>query len=174
MNNCEVDVSIQTKEWGDVPDVEDICIKAATTAFNVGKTDSIDSDKQIEISVLLTGDDFICELNRDYRGQDKPTNVLSFATIEYIPQEEIEINMQVGDILLGDVVISFETTSAEAKDENKTLEAHLSHLVAHGVLHLLGYDHEKDAEAEIMEKLEIRVLAELNISSSFLERTEPS
>lgn len=174
MNNCEVDVSIQTKEWDSVSDAEQTCIKAAKTAFNIGKTDSLGSDAQIEISILLTGDDFIQELNRDYRGQDKPTNVLSFAAMEYMPEEEIKINMQIGTILLGDVVVSFETTAAEAKNENKSFENHLSHLIVHGVLHLLGYNHEEDAEAEIMEELEIKILAELNIAAPFLEKIAPS
>ncbi len=106
-----------------------------------------------EITVVLADDAFVRGLNRDYRGKDKPTNVLSFP----------------GDIPhLGDIVLARETIEREAKEQGKTFRDHAAHLLVHGTLHLLGYDHMKAKEAEIMEALEIKILNKLAISNPYL------
>ncbi|MEX2642644.1 MAG: rRNA maturation RNase YbeY, partial [Acetobacterales bacterium] len=110
-----------------------------------------------EVSVVLAGDAMLHELNRGYRGQDKPTNVLSFPIDEPDPAREAW--------MLGEVVIALETTRREALEEGKPVTDHLLHLVVHGVLHLLGYDHQTDAEAERMEALEARLLAGLGVTA---------
>jgi len=121
-----------------------------------------------EISVVLADNDFIHQLNRQYRSQDKPTNVLSFPAsgpgqVPHSPEQPY---------LLGDIILAFETISQEAAQQQKTLRDHTAHLIVHGVLHLLGYDHETIEEAEEMETREIAILARFDISNPYDERTE--
>lgn len=108
-----------------------------------------------EITLRIVDDDEIRALNLQYRGQDKPTNVLSFPfdMPEGLPQDVMAP-------LLGDIVISAPVVRREAQQQHKFLDAHWAHMVTHGVLHLLGYDHIEDEDAELMEALEIRALAE--------------
>ncbi len=115
---------------------------------------------EAELSFVLAGDSTLQSLNNQWRQKDKPTNVLSF------PGEDIAIGEMAG-LMLGDIVISLETTKREAALENKTFEDHLSHLVVHGFLHLFGYDHETDEEANQMESLETRILDELGIDDPY-------
>jgi probable rRNA maturation factor len=113
----------------------------------------------VEVSIRLTDDAEVRELNRVYRGQDKPTNVLSFAGDGTEPGEALDVEgAERQPVLLGDVVVAFETTAAEAAAMGRPIEAHLAHLIVHGVLHLLGYDHLEDGEAARMEALETLVL----------------
>lgn len=117
-----------------------------------------------EISIVLADDLFVRALNRDYRGKDKPTNVLSF------PQTDFTDDAGIGDIVsMGDIILACETVMREAKEQEKTAAAHFTHLVVHGVLHLLGYDHEEEEEAETMEKLEISVLARMGIENPYTD-----
>ena len=106
-----------------------------------------------EIAVVLADDATLKRLNRDYRGKDKPTNVLSFPLA--------------GGDLLGDVVLARETVLREAAEQGKTPADHLAHLVVHGVLHLFGHDHQRAAEARRMEALEVRVLRTLRIANPY-------
>ncbi len=122
----------------------------------------------VEVSVALTSDSAVRKLNGLYRGKDKPTNVLSF------PAGLSARDLPRGASLpLGDVAVAYGTCAREAKIEGKSLKSHLSHLMVHGVLHLLGYDHEDDADAEIMERLERRILARLGIKDPYGD-PEPS
>ena len=115
----------------------------------------------VELSVVLGDDAFSRRLNSEYRGEDKPTNVLSFAmgneAATGLPQ------------LAGDVVIALETLINEAKSQHKTPEEHLGHLVVHGVLHLAGFDHREDSAASEMEQLEIAVLESLGIKDPYCD-----
>lgn len=117
--------------------------------------------RDAELSVVLSDDARVRELNRAYRRKDKPTNVLSFPGGATRPD---------GVALLGDVVLAFETCAAEAKAQGKTLRAHLTHLVVHGVLHLLGHDHMRVREAARMEDLERAVLARLGVADPYAVR----
>lgn len=108
-----------------------------------------------EIVVLLTDDAAVHELNQRFRGKDKPTNVLSFPAPETARPH------------LGDLVLASGVCIAEAADQGKTVGDHLSHLVVHGVLHLLGHDHEDDAEAEAMEAKERAILASLGVADPY-------
>ena len=112
----------------------------------------------ILISILFSGDVKVTELNKYYRNINKPTNVLSF------PSKQINTKSK---IFLGDIVFSSQTIIEEAKRDNKNLEDHLIHLFIHGVLHLLGYEHETEDDAYIMESLEIKVLNNLNIDNPY-------
>ena len=113
-----------------------------------------------EVSVVLTDDAEQHELNRQWRGVDKPTNVLSFPQIE-------PFSPVVG--LLGDITLARETLDQEAEELGLTLEAHFTHLVVHGFLHLLGYDHIADDEALKMEGLETQILATLGIADPYAD-----
>jgi probable rRNA maturation factor len=108
------------------------------------------------VTLLLTDDETIADLNRRFRDQDKPTNVLSFPA----PQNP--------ERFLGDIALAYGVCAREAQEQGKPLANHLQHLVAHGVLHLLGYDHESDAQADEMENLERAVLAGLGIPDPYL------
>jgi probable rRNA maturation factor len=130
---------------------------------------------RLEISLVLADDALVRTLNRQYRGQDRPTNVLSFAA-----QDEGPDRPPGGPLLLGDVVLAFETTAAEARRDGKPFADHLAHLVVHGVLHLLRYDHRNDHEADEMENLERCILQGLGVADPYAvqpapveERTKP-
>jgi len=112
-----------------------------------------------ELSVHLVGDSDIQALNAQWRGRDAPTNVLSFPAVE---ADRIGQAM-----LLGDILIAFETVSREAEQEGKALADHFRHLVIHGFLHLLGHDHIEDAQAEAMEAVEVRALARLGVADPY-------
>lgn len=155
----EVDVTI-TREAGDWPeDAEWLAERAALAALGAVW---MSEDGPAELSVVLADDELVQTLNRDYRGKDKPTNVLSFALTE-----ADEPDVEGAPTLLGDVVLAWETLVRESKEQGKPLSNHLCHLVVHGVLHLLGYDHEVDAEAEEMERLEVEVLATLDVPDPY-------
>jgi len=113
-----------------------------------------------EVSVVLTDDAAIQKLNREWRGLDKPTNVLSFPAAHSAATVH---SAATAPALLGDIVIAYETVTREAAAEGKPFAHHVAHLAVHGFLHLLGYDHDSDAEAEAMERLETRILARLDV-----------
>lgn len=117
-----------------------------------------------EISVFLINDARIKELNKEYRGIDKPTNVLSFPALD--TDEEIKITDDM-TYLAGDILVSLETSEKEAMEEGKSLLDHLTHLLIHGVLHLAGFDHINDDEADVMEGLEIDFLAQKGIKNPY-------
>lgn len=113
-----------------------------------------------ELSLVLADDESQQVLNRDWRGIDKPTNVLSFPQLEpFAPVSG----------LVGDIVLARQTLVREAEEQGKSFEDHYTHLVVHGFLHLLGYDHETEDEAQAMESLETRILAALEIADPYAE-----
>ena len=116
-------------------------------------------DKPFEMTIRIVEASESQTLNHQYRDKDKPTNVLSFP---FEVPDGIELN------LLGDIIICVEVVAQEAQTQNKTLEAHWAHMVVHGCLHLLGFDHISDDEAEEMEALEIEILAELGLDNPYI------
>jgi probable rRNA maturation factor len=127
--------------------------------------------KKVEVSILLTNDKQIQELNKNYRHQDKPTNVLSFPLLDgkKIKNGDLKkLDLTTDYLAIGDIAIAYQTVLKEAKEQNKTFENHLTHLLIHSILHLIGFDHEKKNDAEIMEELEIKTLANLGITNPYL------
>ena len=116
-----------------------------------------------ELSVALSDDAHLRELNRDHRGVDRATNVLSF------PSEQIAVGEQPPHPMLGDLVFAHETCAREAAAQGKSFDAHFAHLFVHGLLHLYGYDHGTDADAERMEAMERRTLARLGIADPYAQ-----
>lgn len=155
MTSIAVDVSVEAGDWPDAGGLEGLA-RAAVDALAAELAMRGDS----EVSLLFTDDDHIRVLNREWRGKDKATNVLSFPAFDLGPGDALPP-------MLGDVVLAFGTISAEARAEQKQFDHHLSHLIVHGMLHLIGHDHDEPAEAEAMEALERRVLARLAISDPY-------
>ena len=123
------------------------------------------SERHVEISITLTGDEQVRALNAQWRGKDKPTNVLSFPMAEAADLHQQ--NIAGPELLLGDILLAHGVCAAEASDKGVTIEQHASHLVVHGTLHLLGYDHHGDSEAEDMEAREVRALKRLGIANPY-------
>jgi probable rRNA maturation factor len=150
---------IEAPEWRKrVRNVEVVARRAARAAAAAAPVAG-----KSELCLVLADDSSVRRLNRQWRGKNKPTNVLSFPSGELMAGEATTKTAKP----LGDVIIAFGVTTAEAAKQGKTLTAHLVHLIVHGVLHLLGYDHERDADAETMEALEIKILHRLGIADPY-------
>jgi probable rRNA maturation factor len=130
--------------------------------------------KTIELSITLTDNKKIKELNNKYRKIDKATNVLSFPSQEIFPDELLSLKIFNDYLILGDIVIAYETIDLEALQQNKSFKDHFSHMIIHGLLHLLGYDHQSEEDAEIMEKLETNILAKFSITCPYLYNYQPT
>ena len=127
--------------------------------------DFLQIGKPINVNLCLSNDEEVHTLNRNFRGKDKPTNVLSFANID---DEDFDENCRLDDnIELGDIIIALETMQREAKEQNISLHDHYCHLLTHGLLHLSGYDHMEDDEAAQMEGLETAILRQLNVAAPY-------
>lgn len=122
-----------------------------------------------ELTIVLTDDAEVRRLNREYRGIDKPTNVLSFGD-----SQNWRGHASGAPMLLGDVVLAYETIAAEASAQGKSLAEHTNHLVVHGVLHLLGHDHQTPRDAQVMEAIESDILRGLGIADPYEDRRIPS
>lgn len=142
--------------WHKQKNIDSIVQKAVTIALETLNFSHIES----ELSIVLSNDEEIRKINAQWRQKDQATNVLSF------PAFPLEVG-QTPSIMLGDIILARETILNEAAEEKKTFEHHLTHMIVHGLLHLLGYDHETDAEAEEMEKLEREILYRLAIDDPY-------
>ncbi|MEI9851255.1 MAG: rRNA maturation RNase YbeY [Sphingomonas sp.] len=126
----------------------------------------------IEVAVRLTSDDEVRTLNRQYLHKDKPTNVLSFPMIQPDLLEAVTQNSDDGEVLLGDIVLAHGVCAAEAEERGVSVADHAAHLIVHGTLHLLGYDHQGDAEAEAMESMEQAAMADLGLHDPYPVRED--
>ncbi|MEG3617052.1 rRNA maturation RNase YbeY [Magnetovibrio sp. PR-2] len=162
--NLWIDISLENGDWKTALPDHPAIIERAINACVAKAAECEDEDEaEWEISVLLTDDGAVQALNRDWRGQDKPTNVLSFpASADDLPMG--------APMMLGDIAIAFETVTQEAQELDKPLSDHFCHLVVHGMLHLLGFDHVSDAQADEMEPLEIEILDGLGVKSPYPDR----
>ena len=153
-SHVSVDVDVACDGDFPAPEFVEVWVGRAVNAAR-------DDDCLSEVSVRIVEKDEIRALNRDYRQRDYVTNVLSFpaGTIEGLPAEEAQA--------LGDVVVCAAVVAAEAADQGKSVEDHWAHMLVHGTLHLIGFDHETDAEAEVMEALEIGILGANGIANPY-------
>ena len=142
------DLIVEESGWEAVPDLAALCDQAFAAAAAVEPAEGT-------VSLLLADDETLHQLNRDFRGKDKPTDVLSF------PAHEMDRP------LLGDVAVALGVSARDADAQGIGLADHLTHLLVHGYLHLLGHDHEGEAEAALMEGLEIKALASLGIPNPY-------
>ena len=161
-------ISIEDPGWSKLaPDAARVLRRAVRDALAKAKDDGWKGSRVgHEISFVLTDDKRMRALNRAYRGKDKPTNVLSFAALDAAKLGAMSPKSAM-PWLLGDVVLASGVIAREAKAQRKSLAHHLSHLAVHGVLHLLGYDHEQETDAEAMEALEIAALAGMGIANPY-------
>ena len=151
-----IDLSIECERWEAVDGLE----KLAQTVIDACLLETSQTlPVKAELSLLFCDDPAIRMLNKTWRNKDAPTNVLSFP----VPTRK----GRTPSPMLGDIVIAYETTAAEAKRDHKTLRDHTAHLIAHGFLHLMGHDHEIEAEAETMEAAERRILQHLGIADPY-------
>ena len=154
--------------WPDSTDWETLAQRAATAALERSlHADWLTRSVLIEISVRLTTDAEVQTLNAQYRHKDKPTNVLSFPMVQPDLLDGIA-NTDDGEVLLGDIVLAHGVCAAEAAEKGISVADHATHLIVHGTLHLLGYDHIAEHEANAMEAIEIDTLAALGLADPYL------
>lgn len=153
--------------WPADVDWEELSAKAVTAAIRHSLNADFETQAATyEIAVKLADDDEVQALNRSYRGKDKPTNVLSFPMVQ--PDLlEATANTDDGEVLLGDLVLASGVCAAEAAEKGISIADHATHLIVHGTLHLLGYDHMDAVDAEAMEALEIRALASMGLPDPY-------
>ncbi len=169
----DIDTFIENGEWeqaysmeNDFDDIYEYIEFSARNALSYAGVTLVNLTG--EISITLDNDQSIKKMNAQWRNKDTSTNVLSFQNFQFdTPGRLNKLNEDVPFIALGDIVLSLETIQKEAQCENKTFNHHLSHLVIHGVLHLLGFDHVNDQDAEIMEKMETKILAQMGIANPY-------
>jgi probable rRNA maturation factor len=165
-----LDVAIEADgEWDSSTGWSDLARAAATAAIAESAFPQLNSsERPVELSVRLTGDNEVRALNAEWRGKDKPTNVLSFPMAE--PEELAEAAAPGPELMLGDIILARGVCAAEAADKAIPIEQHAAHLMVHGTLHLLGYDHMDEDSAADMEAREVRALARLGIADPYGDR----
>ena len=162
-----IETALLNQGWDDGTDWETLAARAVARAIALSPHAALaEAEAEIEVAIRLTEDAEVHALNRDYRGKDKPTNVLSFPMFD---ADEIAGLAQgpFPEALLGDIVLAHETCAREAAEKGIAFSAHATHLIGHGVLHLIGFDHISDDEAEEMEALERRILNDMGLDDPY-------
>ena len=161
----EIDIEAD-EDWDSSTGWDGLVRAAASSAIAESRYPQLASGgRTVELSVRLTDDEQVRALNLQWRGKDKPTNVLSFPLAE---EDDLASSLSDGpELMLGDIVLARGVCEAEAADKGVPVEAHVTHLLVHGTLHLLGYDHHDDADAADMEAREVRALARLGIADPY-------
>ena len=152
----DVALAVEAGDWPERPELLPIAENVARAV----RAAVSDSPSRAEISIMFTSDQRMAELNNQWRAKPQPTNVLSFP----VPRSAAKAD---GAVQMGDIVLGFETVTNEAAEMGLTLPDHITHLLVHGLLHLLGYDHEDNSTAEVMETLETHILAKLGIANPY-------
>ena len=167
-----LDTAVEDARWETaVENIAQVAEKVKTAAFDYLEThenlDFLASTKPLKINLCLSNDETVHQLNKEFRGMDKPTNVLSFANLDF--DNFAAENEPFDEIELGDIIVAFETMVREADEQEVTLYAHFCHLLTHGFLHLSGYDHQTPDEAAYMENMEKEILQTLGIANPYEE-----
>lgn len=168
-----IEIALSREEPWPEADWHALVHRAATAAIErTPHPELLSTAAAIEISVRLAGDEEVRTLNRQYRGKDAPTNVLSFPMIQPDLLETVTQGSDDGEVLLGDIILAHGVCEREAAKRGIAVADHAAHLLVHGVLHLLGYDHGTDGEAETMEAIERDALASLGLPDPYLLRED--
>ncbi len=170
MNNHCLDIIIDDDRWL-VDDLKNFAQIVFSKILSYVKKNNLDKgigfDKPIRACLCLSNDSEVQKLNAEFRGKDKTTNVLSFANID---DDDFISNLNLEEeVELGDIIMAFETVKNEAGQKKISLNSHFAHLLIHGLLHLFGYDHQNDEEADEMENFEIEILAQLGIGNPYID-----
>ena len=163
MSELDIQISVEEGAWPSeewLRDTSERVLGAAAKFLTKEEKQPFPKAVAPEVSLVFTSDEEIRGINAEWRGQDKPTNVLSFPAFPLTPGK-------MPGPMLGDIIFAQETLTREAEELGKSFDDHLAHLLVHGFLHLFGYDHMEDEEAEKMEGLETRILAELGLSDPY-------
>lgn len=168
----QLDISINEPLWQKVlPELEPLSGEVFSQVLDYVSThediDFLNLNKSINVNLCLSNDSEVHTLNKEFRGMDKPTNVLSFANID--DDSFDDLCQSEPEIELGDIIIALETMERESKEQEISFHDHYCHLLAHGLLHLLGYDHIEEDEARHMESFETAILQQLNIANPYEE-----
>ena len=156
-----VDLTREDDGW------DDIALETLATRAMGATLAELEVDPETcEVAILACGDARIAELNTEFRSKAAPTNVLSWPAQDLSPPRLPDPDPD-GTIPLGDIALSYDTCAREAAEQGKTLQAHVTHLIVHGTLHLLGYDHERDEDATVMEALEVEILCKLGLDDPY-------
>jgi probable rRNA maturation factor len=172
MITLSIDLDVASAKWKKAfPGMNKKIEQAAACAFLNAKKPAALKNRSFAVNIILTDDAMVKTLNKNYRGKNKPTNVLSFPqmNLKKFRRTELDIFPPKSEIPLGDVVLAFQTIERESRRQQKTLESHVIHLIVHGTLHLLGYDHQIVKEAKSMEKLECDILESLGYPDPYQE-----
>ncbi|MCV9962439.1 rRNA maturation RNase YbeY [Pararhizobium sp. BT-229] len=162
MTALDIQISVEEGPWPSEVELQTLTerVLGASADFLRREEKQPFPDMLPEVSLVFTDDASIREINAEWRNQDKPTNVLSFPAFPLIPGK-------MPGPMLGDIILAQETIVREAQDLGKPFDEHLTHLLVHGFLHLFGYDHLEENDAERMESLETRILADLGLSDPY-------
>ena len=172
-SKVNVDVIVHDEQWLEavdfdvfkvVEELKELAFGYIEEVYSKGQHEFLSAGYELNVNVCLSNDDEVHQLNKEFRGIDKPTNVLSFANIDGDFFEEIERENEAD---LGEIVLAFETLQQEAYLKNITVYAHFCHLLVHGFLHLLGFDHQKNSDATVMEGLEVEILDAFSIDNPY-------
>lgn len=166
-----IDIEVKSKKWKLEPQIEEfveLVVRKIIPLTDLKKI--LTPNFVLELSVSLVSDAQIKKISRDFRNKDKATNVLSFGVFDENLLRHIGLKKMLGRqkyLFLGDVVIAYETLKKEALEQKKSFKDHLTHLILHSILHLIGFDHEEEKMAEEMESLEIKILKKLKIKNPY-------
>lgn len=162
----DIDFDVQNDIWDNkFEELTDLTIKISKEVLRkAGLNKHI---KNAEISVMLADNQAIQKLNLQYRGKDKATNILSFPAQDITLKQSDKLNFPNGFVMLGDIIFAYKIVEDEAQMQGKDFNNHFAHLLVHGILHLLGYDHQSDQEAMEMENIEVEILSTFNIKSPY-------
>lgn len=166
-----IDVAVKSKKWLAEKNIENFITEACKKIIPLTEINKILKEKfTLELSVSLVSDLQMRKINREFRDKDKATNVLSFPSLNEDLLRKIGLKKLINSanyLFLGDIVISYETIKKESLAQKKKIRDHISHMILHSVLHLVGFDHEDEKMAEIMEKTEIKILKKIGIKNPY-------